>query len=466
MAARRARKSSHPSREAEKRGPVVLVLAREAAARRSLTPHLTPEWSVRELELCALGESAPHIDAAGAVAILDAADGLDTLAQLKPLGPLPAGRSLVLVLRGASEGVIEAALQLLHPAQVLTDPVPAAVLRFALRRALPVERPGQGARDHQRRAPALLGVSAAIREVLEQVKRVAPSQMPVLILGETGTGKELVARAVHDQSPRRDRALVTVNCSALPETLLESELFGYCRGAFTGAERDKQGLFEIANGGTLFLDEVGDTSAALQSKLLRALENQEIRPVGGSEVRQIDVRLVSATNRDLEAAIEENKFRRDLYYRINAATIFVPPLRRRRVDIPFLAQHFAEEFGAEHAHRITLDEDFLETLSRCDFPGNVRELRNAVERAIALAAPEQSVSARHLQALGGDLRPPAEPRKGTLRERVEAVEIEALREALQLFDGNRTKAAEALGLSRLGLRKKLRRLGLERALED
>ena len=173
----------------------------------------------------------------------------------------------------------------------------------------------------------------------------------MLILGETGTGKELVARAIHENSPRAGRAFVAVNCGALPDTLLESELFGHVRGAFTGADRDKRGLFEEAEGGTLLLDEVGDTSPAFQTKLLRALEAREIRPVGGTDVRHVDVRVVSATHRDLAEMVDEGSFRQDLLYRLNTATLFVPSLRRRRVDIPFLAQHFAEEFGDEHARK-------------------------------------------------------------------------------------------------------------------
>jgi DNA-binding NtrC family response regulator len=217
----------------------------------------------------------------------------------------------------------------------------------------------------------------------------------------------------------------------------------------------------VADGGTLFLDEVGDTSPALQMKLLRVIENREVRPLGDTESRHVDVRLISATHRDLEAAIEEGTFRQDLLYRLNVVTLYVPPLRRRRVDIPFLAQHFAEELGAAQARRITLDEDFLEALSRRDFPGNVRELRNAVERAITLAAEGEPVSARDLPPATACASPEPRPFGGTLRERIERVEAEAIREALEQCKGNRRKMAEALGLSRPGLRYKMRRLGLD-----
>jgi transcriptional regulator with PAS, ATPase and Fis domain len=366
----------------------------------------------------------------------------------------------VLVLDGAPEALAERALVRLAPLQVLTRPASAALLRYVVRRALPSEAPGAGARPHHRPTPALLGVSSAIREVMDQVRQIAPTHIPVLILGETGTGKELVARAIHEQSPRRDLPFVAVNCGAMPDALLESELFGHRRGSFTGADRDKTGLFEFAHGGTVFLDEIGDTSQAMQMKLLRVLESCEIRPLGGTQTISVDVRVVSATNRDLETAIEAGSFRQDLYYRLNTVTIYVPPLRRRRVDIPFLAQHFAEEFGAGHARRIVLAEDFLESLSQRDFPGNVRELRNAVERAIALAAPGEPVSSEHLEpprtvtGAGFEL-------EGPLKELVDRVEAAAIRAALQKSGGNRRRAAEALGLTRPGLRYKMRRLGLD-----
>jgi transcriptional regulator with PAS, ATPase and Fis domain len=311
----------------------------------------------------------------------------------------------------------------------------------------------------------MLGTSARMQEVFAAIRKVATVDAPVLLTGDSGTGKELAARAVHRLSACSSGPFVPINCGAIPDALLESELFGHRRGAFTGADQDKRGLFQEADGGTLFLDEIGEMSPALQVKLLRVLETHEVRPLGGTGTTPVDVRLVSATNRDLEAAVEEGSFRQDLYYRINTVTIYVPPLRRRRVDIPFLAQHFAEEFGSEHARRITLDDEFVETLSRFDFPGNVRELRNAVERSIALAAPDEPVSSRHLVTNTGESLPLPATRTGTLKQRVEQVEREAILEALARFDGNRTRAAESLGLSRQGLRYKMRRLGMVSAEE-
>jgi sigma-54-specific transcriptional regulator len=444
-----------------KPAPLVLVIARDAALRRAVAAALAPDLDGHAIEPAALGARARWLDAAAAIACLDAKDDGAAVAALLPLLSLPLRTSLVLSLHGAREEVALPALAQLEPAQVLSQPVPPALLRYAVGRALGSASPGRGARTQQRRAPALLGVSTAIRQVLEQVKQVAGSSIPVLIQGETGTGKELVARAIHEQSPRAAGPFVAVNCGALPDSLLESELFGHRRGAFTGADRAKTGLFEVADGGTLFLDEIGDTSPALQMKLLRVIETRELRPLGDTRIRRVDVRLVSATHRDLEAAIEDGSFRQDLYYRLNAVTLFVPPLRRRRVDIPFLAQHFAEELGAAQARRITLDEAFLEALSRRDFPGNVRELRNAVERAITLAAEGEPISARDLPPASSAHSPDPTATWSTLRERVERVEAEAIREALVRFGGNRRRMADALGLSRPGLRYKMRRLGLD-----
>jgi DNA-binding NtrC family response regulator len=447
--------------EGEKSAPVVLVVAQASGLRRGLTAALTPDFAVHELQPQQRLDPARWLDAASILVALDAEDDETTLEALESLSVLPAAGALVLLLDGAAEDLTHTALAQLAPQQVLSAPVVAPVLRYAVGRALPSQAPGRGARPNQRPAPALLGVSSAIREVIDQIRQIAPTHLPALILGETGTGKELVARAIHEQSPRCGSLFVAINCGALPDSLLESELFGHRKGSFTGADRDKRGLFEHAHGGTILLDEIGDTSPALQMKLLRVLENKEIRPLGDTRTIQVDVRVVSATHRNLEAAIEEGSFREDLYYRLNALTIYVPPLRRRRVDIPFLAQHFAEEFGATHARRITLEENFLESLARRDFPGNVRELRNAVERAIALAEPGEPVTSEHLEPPARDGILPSLDVGSTLKDLVDRVETEAIRSTLERFSGNRRRAAEALGLSRPGLRYKMRRLGLE-----
>ncbi len=441
--------------------PEILVVAPRPDEQRLLASSLGTLVETRTLAPSDLTRSAALLDAVAAVAWIERASP-GSLDAILPICELPAGRALVLVTRDLSDGLLEDAIRRLGPVAVLKAPVQPPALRLAVERALPCEAPGRGARENQRPAPVLLGVSAAIRDVLEQVRQVAPSGLPVLILGETGTGKELVARSIHLESLRSEGPFVTVNCGALPETLLESELFGYRRGAFTGAADSKRGLFEEANRGTLFLDEIGDTSPALQVKLLHAVEQQEIRPLGTTESVRFDVRIVSATHQDLEAAVERGSFRQDLLYRLNSVAIELPPLRRRRVDIPFLAQHFAEEFGEAHARRVTLGEDFLDSLARHEFPGNIRELRNAVERAIALTRPGETVCAERLDGLAQVHSHATIPTEGNLREQIECLETKAIQDALERSQGNRTRAAEALGVSRLGLRQKMRRLGLDR----
>ncbi len=441
----------------------ILAVAREDAARREIGDALGSSYAVREAAPEALSELAPWVDAVAGVCVVSGSP--EESAWLGRLRELRAGRALVLLADPQlPDDVLEQRIGQARPQAVLAWPPRRAALRHALAQAVDSDQPGRGAREQQRPAAGLLGVSTAVREVLETVRRVAPTRMSVLIFGETGTGKELVARAVHAHSERFAGPFVAVNCGAFPESLLDAELFGYRRGAFTGANRDKIGLFEQADGGTLFLDEIGDTSLSMQVKLLRAIEAGEVRPLGGTETRAVDVRIVAATHRDIERMLKEGEFREDLFYRLNTTMLHVPPLRRRRVDIPFLAQHFAEEFGASQARRVVLSEDFLEAISRADFPGNVRELRNAVERAITLATPEGVVEAEAFeQSSGAAAVTTATPRpgSGTLRERVEALELAAIREALAAHDGNKTRAAAALGLSRLGLRKKMGRLGLE-----
>ena len=376
-----------------------------------------------------------------------------------PVVRLPAwGQASILVDGGLPPSAIASLLAGWEPARVLQATAGEAALRYTIGQLHRAQAP-QSARVAHRPARALLGVSAAIRDLLREVRKVASANVPVLISGETGTGKELVARAIHREGKRCENPFVAVNCGALAESLLEAELFGHVKGAFTGADRDKPGLFEQADGGTLFLDEIGDTTPALQVKLLRAIEEGEIRRVGDTRPRHVEVRIVSATHQDLEAAVDARTFREDLFYRLNTFTLHVPPLRRRRIDIPFLAQHFAEEYGSAHARRIVLSEDFLEGLERHDFPGNVRELRNAVDRAITMATPGEALTAEHLpNGLGGL---PKLLEIGTLKDRVMQVELLSIREALERFEGNRTRAAEMLGLSRVGLRNKMRRFGLE-----
>src|ERR1700689_922508 len=239
------------------------------------------------------------------------------------------------------------------------------------------QRGGENARFHQ-----IVGDSPALESVLEQVRLVGPTDSTVLILGETGTGKELIARTVHSISPRRGRPFVRLNCAAIPSELLESELFGHERGAFTGAVAQRLGRFEAANGGTLFLDEIGDMPLALQAKLMRVLQEQEFERLGSTITRRADVRIVSATNQDLGALIADKLFRLDLYYRLNVFPIILPPLRERASDIPLLVWHFVEKYGERMSKQIPrISEDSMDALKKCPWPGNIRELQNFIERA-------------------------------------------------------------------------------------
>ena len=237
--------------------------------------------------------------------------------------------------------------------------------------------------------PAIIGESPALRAVLDKVRVVARSNAPVLLRGESGTGKELIAQVLHECSPRRDRTFVKLNCAALPESVLESELFGHEKGSFTGAVGQRKGRFELADGGTLFLDEIGEISASFQAKLLRVLQEGEFERVGGTRTLKVDVRIVSATNRNLEDAVAKGQFRADLYYRLAVVPIFLPPLRDRPGDIPLLAQEFLRRFNADNKTRVSLASSALPVLQSCYFPGNVRELENCVRRTATLAPGER-----------------------------------------------------------------------------
>jgi transcriptional regulator with GAF, ATPase, and Fis domain len=308
--------------------------------------------------------------------------------------------------------------------------------------------------------PDIIGRGPAMTRVLALIDRVAPTSMPVLLLGESGPGKELVARAVHAQSPRRAAAFVAENCGAIPETLLESVLFGHVRGAFTGADRARAGLFEAADGGTLFLDEIGEMSLAMQSRLLRVLQEGEVRPVGGSAMRRVDVRVIAATHRDLGEMVRAGRFREDLYYRLAVLVLPVPALRERREDIPALVAHFLAKHGGASIARSALAR-----LVAAPWQGNVRELENVLRRAAALA-PTGTVRDEDL-ALAPDPAGRANAPDGDIRHAVSEVERTLVEKALRAHRGNQSRAAKALGLSRFGLQKKLKRLGISaRAIAD
>ena len=305
---------------------------------------------------------------------------------------------------------------------------------------------------------AIIGESPKIRSLLAMVDRVTDADVPVLIAGESGSGKELVARAIHDNGPRSDGAFVSENCAAIPETLLETTLFGHTRGAFTGANRSHAGLFEVADGGTLFLDEIGEMSLAMQTKFLRILENGEVRPVGSERSRKVDVRVIAASHRDLAIMVAAGKFRQDLYYRLNVILIDVPPLRERPGDVEILARHLVERHGGKKGVRLT--RAAIDALSAYSWPGNVRQLENEIRRAVVLGG--EAILVEHLSA---EVRKGAETELSradglNVRRRVDALEAELVKSALERTRGNQTRAAELLGLSRFGLQKMIRRLDI------
>ena len=310
----------------------------------------------------------------------------------------------------------------------------------------------------------IIGRSEAIRNLLGRILRVAPTDATVLITGESGTGKELVARAIHVNSKRANAPFVPVNCAAIAETLLESELFGHARGAFTGAVTGRKGLFEEADGGTFFFDEIAETTLAFQAKLLRTLEEKEIRRVGENTPIRVDARIVAATNRDLRAEVAQKRFREDLYYRMNVVRFVLPPLRERREDVPLLVRHFIDRFNRRHDKNTRPADGVLEQLMAMDFPGNVRELENLVEQAVALSEGEVLTADEFLPAdrqhLGGSSQPP--PGDGqTLAAVVEAAERAAIEAALSRASNNRERAADALRISPTTLWRKMTRLGIK-----
>jgi transcriptional regulator with PAS, ATPase and Fis domain len=302
----------------------------------------------------------------------------------------------------------------------------------------------------------IVGRSAPMQKVFQLIETVADTSATVLITGETGTGKELVARAVHANSSRRYSPFIAVSCGALPETLLESELFGYERGAFTGADRMKKGRFELAHGGTLFLDEIGEISLATQVKLLRVLQERSFCRLGGTEVVEVDVRLIAATNRDLEAEIKGGTFRSDLYYRLNVVNIRLPPLRERKDDIPLLAESFMEKYNLEFNKRFDrVEKKAMEAMMEYRWPGNVREFENVIERAIVIdKGPE--IKAKHLPFSRPESLASSEP------ETLEEMEKRHIRKMLERHKWNIAKTARALDIDRTTLHKKIHKFELER----
>jgi two-component system nitrogen regulation response regulator NtrX len=392
-------------------------------------------------------------------------DGLDILKEIRALRPdLP-----VIMISG--HGTIETAVGATKQGayDFLEKPLDRDRVLLLARNALEQARVNRENRQlKEREAARILGGSAAIKELLAALDRVAPTHARVLVTGENGTGKELVARRLHDLSPRANGPLVDVNCAAIPKELLESELFGHEKGSFTGAHQQKKGKFELADGGTLFLDEVGDMDLAAQAKVLRVIEQNRVERVGGAKPIEVNVRIVAATNKNLPEEVRAGRFREDLYYRLNVVELRCPPLRERREDIPLLAAAFLSEAVKRNATppRI-LDDGAVQALAREDWPGNVRQLRNVVEQ-LAILAPRETISADDVAAVVRTGVPaaagPGDPYRGarTFEEFKDVAEKDFLVRRLEENGWNVKKTAELLGMQRSNLYKKLERYGIRK----
>ena len=399
-------------------------------------------------------------------------NGLQVLRAAKDQNP----QTAVMVITGFPEVESSLGAMRLGASEYLTKPVDLLRLGQAVRRVLsPLThraRPRPEELERWRgKWPYLVGESLSLVRVFEMIERVAPTQSTVLITGETGTGKELVARAIHEHSPRRSHPLIPVNCGAIPEELLESELFGHVRGAFTGAVNSRTGKFEAAHGGTIFLDEIGDMSLKLQVKILRILQEREFHPVGGSHSTKVDVRILAASNQDLEAAVEKGRFREDLYYRLNVVPIPIPPLRERVEDIPGLVRHFLALYNARVCGQVeSIGPSALERLLRWPWRGNVRELENLIERLVILKGQGlielSDLPPRYLQdpPLPTSSRPSLGPEGLDFQAEVERFENSILLDALERTGWNKNRAAQLLGLNRTTLVEKLKRRNLLRRL--
>jgi len=451
--------------------PHILVVDDEPGVRESLRMLLKDDFDVTavgdvDAALAALDERS--IDAVLLDLVMPGRTGLDFLRELAERSEAPP----VLVLSATRTVATAVEAMKLGAADFVTKPFEIDALRIKLgqlleRRALEqeVERLRDQVAGRSRLGP-LIGASDVMRSVYRTIERVADSRPTVLITGESGTGKELVARAIHDLGPRRDQRYVVVNCAAIPENLIESELFGHERGSFTGAHERRIGKFEAANGGTIFLDEIGELGATMQAKLLRALQDRTIERIGSTQPIPVDVRVLAATNRDLEREVSAGNFRADLYYRIHVVPIALPALRERREDVKLLAESFLERTRAENRRgpeRIA--PAALAALERYSWPGNVRELENAIERAVTLGSgaaievedlPDEIQLASRSESLHEAVRSGHLDLEGA----VARLEVELIREALARTRGNQTRAADMLGITRRLLKLKMDRHGI------
>jgi len=381
-------------------------------------------------------------------------DGIQLLKGIKDLKITPEPMVLLMTAYGSIASAVEAIKN--GAFDYLTKPLDKETLLIKLKQAIEKQQLLQeniklkNTLYQKFKIDGIIGVSEKIKSVIEKVKKVAPTTATVLILGESGTGKELIAKAIHYNSPRRDRPFTAINCASIPESLLESELFGYEPGAFTGANTRKRGLFEVTNTGTIFLDEIGDMPLYLQAKLLRVLQNGEIRRLGGKDIIKVDIRVIAATNRDLEKLIENGFFREDLYYRLKVVTLKLPPLRERKEDIPILSNYFLKKYNEEFGKRIKgLDKKVLEAFIKYHWPGNIRQLESVIEKAVILSEEEiikyedveEELIIKNKENIINNIEIPDE---GIVFEELEK---ELMKKAMQKANNVVKKAAQLLGMS-------------------
>jgi two-component system, NtrC family, nitrogen regulation response regulator NtrX len=448
--------------------PTILIVDDEPGVRTALSGVLNDEGYA--VEAVPSGEACLDRVVRGGIdlIVLDVwLPGMDGLATLARLRERQVDAQVVLI---SGHGNIESAVRAIKMGafdfveKPLSLEKTVLVIRNALRQRR-LEAENRALRARVDRTQTMVGESYAMRQLREQVAMAAPTNGRVLIYGENGTGKELVARTIHGFSRRRANAFVEVNCAAIPEELIESELFGHVRGAFTGAVADRRGKFEAADGGTIFLDEIGDMSLKTQAKVLRVLQEQTMEAVGGTARIKVDARVLAATNKDLQAEIRAGRFREDLYFRLNVIPIFVPALRDRQEDIPLLADHFMAEFAREYGRRVkTFDSGARIALQQYPWPGNVRELRNVIER-LMIMVPGDAISAADLSFLDPSgltrpavTEPPAE--RQTLHEARDQFERDLILRTLAEQQGNMSRTAEVLGVERSNLYRKMKAFGI------
>ncbi|MHB8502952.1 MAG: sigma-54-dependent transcriptional regulator [Candidatus Acidiferrales bacterium] len=448
--------------------PITVLVVEDEEATRKLCADVAESCGMMAIVASTVEEALRRLETAAVDIvvtdlILPPSSGLELLKQVHEMYPHVA----VVVL--TQYGTIDSAVAATRMGAVdyVTKPFHIEDLRARLERVardMDLDRENRVLREQLRSKPGfggMIGVSAKMQRVYKMIEKVSQHEYPVLILGESGTGKELVAKSIHYSGIRKERPFAPVDCSSLVPTLIESELFGYVKGAFTGAMQAKQGLLEAAQGGTLFLDEIGDMPVDLQAKLLRALQEREVKPVGSTERRHINIRIIAATNRDLESAIRTGAFRQDLYFRLNVVQLKLPPLRERKSDIQLLVTSFLEKFSDPHGPPRTISDDAMRRLIAYDWPGNVRELENAIERAVAMG----SGPIVHVGDLPSNLHYPSSgrvPEKDELLP-MEELERRAILRTLRETGGDKLAAARMLGIGKTTLYRKLKQYQMEQA---